>query len=144
MNNIYTQDNFKNDVYRIKKLLPKKLRQFNINFVGYGIANFNNGININLDGIINKIELKKAIELYLKKKLSIRQYVLLVFLHELGHYFNHISGLSNTQLYRQQSYFIEDNLPYIQRQLNYWKKITEEQEAWNFSKKYFSKLDLTK
>jgi hypothetical protein len=137
----YTEKKFDQDIIRIKKILPLQLRSITINKVLYGNASFCSGININLQGLKSNTDLKKALELYLHKKLNIREYIIYCLLHEFGHIFRHISGLNNPKLYREQNYWIEvNNNPYITRQLKYWRDVTEETLAWAFVKKYIKRI----
>ena len=135
---------FKKDINKIQKILPKKLKAIKINFVSYGLANFSQGLNLNFNGLINETNLKKAFEKYLHKKLNTRQYIIYVILHEFGHAFRHITEQANYNQYRQQSYFLTLDEDYIKRQLNYWHYITEEKYAWQFAKKYIKNIHLTK
>ena len=136
----YSQADFKKDLKRVYSILPKNLKAIKINFVDYGLAGFSSGLYFNYKGLIEKIELKKAFEKYLNKGLTIKEYLIYVILHEFGHYQRHITGKADYNRYRQEDYFFEPKADYIDRQFDYWTKITEEVEAWKFTKKYIKKV----
>jgi hypothetical protein len=141
----YSQADFKRDLKRIYFILPKELKDIKINLITYGNTSFSNGININFLGLSENEDLKIALEFYLHKRLSLRQYIIYCILHEYGHYNRYIQGLNDMRAYREQTYWIDlSNNPYIKRQLDYWRHITEEKEAWKFAKKYINKITLTK
>ena len=137
----YNIKKFQADITRINKILPKKLREVKINFVDYGTAQAlcAGGININFRGILELKELKEAFEIYLKKKLSLKAFFVLVYLHEAGHTYRHITGQADYERNRRELYFFNEDPDYIKRQLIYWNGITEEKEAWKFAKTYFKK-----
>lgn len=135
---------FKRDLKGVYSILPKKLKAIKINLVDYGLANFSSGLNLNYKGLIKEVELKKAFEKYLHKRLTNRHYIIYVILHEYGHAQRHISGQANYKLNRQETYFFTPRENYIDRQIDYWQYVTEEKRAWKFAKKYFKNIHLTK
>jgi len=131
----------------IKNLLPKILRKVSIITKPYKghICSFdeaNDRIVFVKKEILSRNYLKRATEIYFKKELSKREFLLICLLHELGHRYRIINKLADNKLYRLQRNALDykyrsnevDNI------IIYWNHITEEKEAMNFAKRIFNKI----
>jgi len=132
----------------LKEILPEILKDTKFEKDENYMASYNDKtdkITFDKKRIMNNIDFNMILQMYFHKKMSRKEILLIVLLHELGHRYSFLQKIDNKDQYDidWQNMYKKHGIGHITKwNLAYWQEIRGEREAMTFAKEYFFRYRL--